>query len=41
MIASALQDIAQMHLKEGKALPFPNLDATDADADLIELLPIR
>jgi predicted RNase H-like HicB family nuclease len=40
MIASALQDIAQMHLEEGKALPTPNPDATAADADLIELLPL-
>jgi predicted RNase H-like HicB family nuclease len=40
MIASALQDIAQMHLEEGKALPVPNPDATAADADLIELLPL-
>lgn len=40
MIASALQDIAQMHLEEGKALPVPNPDVTAADADLIELLPL-
>jgi predicted RNase H-like HicB family nuclease len=40
MIASALSDIAQMHLEEGKALPIPNPDATAADADLIELLPL-
>ena len=40
MIASALEDIAQMHLDEGKALPVPNPDATAADADLIELLPL-
>jgi predicted RNase H-like HicB family nuclease len=39
MIASALEDIAQMHLEEGKALPVPNPDATAAD-DLIELLPL-
>ncbi|MGA2882009.1 MAG: hypothetical protein ABSG13_23905 [Bryobacteraceae bacterium] len=30
MIASVLQDIAQMHLEEGKALPVPNPDATGA-----------
>jgi predicted RNase H-like HicB family nuclease len=30
MIASALEDIAQMH-EEGKALPVPNPDATAAD----------
>jgi len=40
MIASAIEDIAQMHLEEGKALPVPNPDATAADADLIELLPL-
>ncbi|HTA69096.1 MAG TPA: hypothetical protein VK776_12490 [Bryobacteraceae bacterium] len=40
MIASALEDVAQMHLEEGKALPVPNPEATAADADLIELLPL-
>ena len=40
MIASALEDIAQMLLEEGKALPVPDPDATAADADLIELLPL-
>ena len=40
MIASALEEVAQMHLEEGKALPVPNPDATATDADLIELLPL-
>jgi predicted RNase H-like HicB family nuclease len=40
MIASALEDIAQMHLEEGKPLPTPVPDAGAADADLIELLPL-
>lgn len=40
MIASALEEIAQMHLEEGKALSVPNPDAKAADADLIELLPL-
>ncbi len=40
MIASALEDIAQLHLEQGRALPVPNPDATAADADLIELLPL-
>jgi predicted RNase H-like HicB family nuclease len=40
MIASAIEDIAQMNLEEGNALPVPNADATAADADLIELLPL-
>jgi len=40
MIASALEDIAQVHLEEGKPLPVPNPEATTPDADLIELLPL-
>jgi len=40
MIASALEDVAQMHLEEGRALPTPDPNATAADADLIELLPL-
>ena len=38
MIASALEDVAQMHLEEGKPLPMPNSEATAPDADLIELV---
>ncbi len=40
MIASALEDVAQMYLEEGKPLPIPNAEAADPDADLIELLPL-
>ncbi len=40
MIASALGDIAQVYLEEGRALPLPNPDATAADADFNELLPL-
>ena len=40
MIASALEDMAQMHLEQGRALPVPNPEAMAADADLIELLPL-
>lgn len=40
MIASALQDMAPLHLEQGKPLPVPDLDATAVDADLIELLPL-
>jgi predicted RNase H-like HicB family nuclease len=40
MIASALEDMAQTHLEDGKPLPVPNPDVTAADADLIELLPL-
>ena len=40
MIASALEDLAQCLLEEGKALPVPNPGVADADADLIELVPL-
>jgi predicted RNase H-like HicB family nuclease len=39
MIASAMEDLAQCLLEEGKPLPVTNPDAT-ADADLIELVPL-
>jgi predicted RNase H-like HicB family nuclease len=39
MIASAMEDLAQCLLEEGKPLPSPNPD-TAADTDLIELLPL-
>jgi predicted RNase H-like HicB family nuclease len=34
MIASALEDMAQMHLEEGKPFPVPNPDAVAPDAHL-------
>lgn len=40
MIASALEDVAQMYLEEGKSLPVPNAEANAPDADLVELLPL-
>ena len=40
MIASALLDVAQIHLEEGRPLPIPHADASPPDADLIELLPL-
>jgi predicted RNase H-like HicB family nuclease len=40
MIASALEDMAQMHIEEGRPLPIPSPDAGDARADLIELIPL-
>lgn len=40
MAASALEDIAQTYLEEGKALPIPNPEAAAPDADLIELVPL-
>ena len=39
MIASAMEDLAQCLLEEGKPLPVPN-QAAAADADLIELVPL-
>jgi predicted RNase H-like HicB family nuclease len=36
MLASALVDMAETDLQEGQALPHPNPQATDADADLEE-----
>ena len=40
MISSALRDLAQLALEEGKPLPIPNPQAMAQDADLIELLPL-
>ena len=40
MIASALEEMAQLHLEEGKPLPVPSPDAAATDADLVELLPL-
>jgi predicted RNase H-like HicB family nuclease len=39
MIASAMEDLAECLLNEGKPLPTPNPDAA-ADADLVELVPL-
>jgi len=40
MIADALSEMAQICLEEGRPLPAPNEEASAADADLIELLPL-
>ena len=40
MIASAMKDLAELLLEEGKPLPTPNPEACAADADLIELVPL-
>ena len=40
MIASAMEDLAELLLEEGKPLPAPNPDPSAADADLIELVPL-
>jgi predicted RNase H-like HicB family nuclease len=36
MIASAMEDLAQILLEEGRALPVPNNEAGAPDAELIE-----
>jgi predicted RNase H-like HicB family nuclease len=40
MVSSALEDLAQLLLEEGKPLPAPNPDSASPDADLIELIPL-
>lgn len=40
MIASAMEDLAQSYLEEGRALPVPDPKAADPEADLIELVPL-
>lgn len=40
MIASALEDVAQMYLEEGKPLPVPNPESASPSADLVELIPL-
>jgi predicted RNase H-like HicB family nuclease len=40
MIASALEELAQLLLEEGKPLPVPAPDASAPDADLVELIPL-
>jgi predicted RNase H-like HicB family nuclease len=40
MIASALEDLAESLLDEGKALPVPDPNASASDAELIELIPL-
>ena len=40
MIASAIEELAQALLEDGKALPVPMDDAQSADADSIELVPL-
>ena len=40
MIASAMEDLAQVLLEEGKPLPTPDAGAAAPDADLIELVPL-
>ncbi len=40
MIASAMEDLAEMLVEEGRPLPVPKSDASVKDADLIELIPL-
>lgn len=40
MIASALEELAQILLDQGQPLPMPDPNITTAEADLIELLPL-
>jgi predicted RNase H-like HicB family nuclease len=40
MIASALEDLAQLLLEEGRPLPVPVEEAHSREADLIELVPL-
>jgi predicted RNase H-like HicB family nuclease len=40
MIASAMEDLAEAMLEEGKALPVPDPEASTPDAYLIELIPL-
>lgn len=40
MIASAMADLAELLLEQGEPLPTPNPDASKADAELIELVPL-
>lgn len=40
MIASALEEVAQLVLEEGNPLPLPNPVAAASEADLVELVPL-
>jgi predicted RNase H-like HicB family nuclease len=40
MIASALEDMAQICIEEGRPLPMPDEKSTSFDADLVELIPL-
>ncbi len=40
MISSALEDLAQVLLEEGKPLPIPAREAQSPNAGLVELVPL-
>jgi predicted RNase H-like HicB family nuclease len=40
MIASAMEDLAQLLLEQGEPLPRPDSGASAEDADLVEIVPL-
>ena len=40
MIASALEEMAESYLEEGRPLPVPSPTAADPQADYVELIPL-
>jgi predicted RNase H-like HicB family nuclease len=40
MIASALEEMAEIYLGEGRALPTPSATAADPEADYLELMTL-
>jgi predicted RNase H-like HicB family nuclease len=40
MISSAIQELAELYLEQGKPLPQPDPTASAPDADLLELIPL-
>jgi len=40
MIASALEEMADLYLEEGRPLPTPSATAADPEADYVELIPL-
>ena len=40
MISSALEEMAQLMIEEGRPLPVPDPASAAPDADLVELLPL-
>ncbi len=41
MIASAMEDLVEAMLEEGKVLPVPDPETMATDADLVELIPSK
>ena len=40
MIASALEEMAELYLEEGRPLPIPSPTVNDLEADFVELIPL-